>query len=61
MAVFADKKVDTKKAKKNFSEGMKYEIEEKWDLAAQAFLLALAADPGNPEYRLHTIRAMTTR
>ncbi len=60
MAVFADKKVDTKKAKKNFSEGMKYEIEEKWDLAAQAFLLALAADPGNPEYRLHAIRAMTT-
>ena len=60
MAVFADKKVDTKKAKKNYSEGMKYEIEEKWDLAAQAFLLAVAADPGNTEYKLHAIRAMTT-
>ncbi len=58
MSVFADKKIDTKKAKKNFSEGMKYEIEEKWDLAAQSFLLAVAADPGNPEYRLHTARSM---
>ncbi len=60
MAVLADKKNDTKKAKKNFSEGMKYEIEEKWDLAAQSFLLAAAADPGNAEYKLHAIRAMTT-
>jgi len=59
MAVLADKKVDTKKAKKNFTEGMKYEVEEKWDLAAQAFLLALAADPGNTEYRLHAARSMT--
>ncbi|HEX4945474.1 MAG TPA: secretin N-terminal domain-containing protein [Blastocatellia bacterium] len=58
MAVFADKKVDTKKAKKNYSEGVKYEVEEKWDLAAQAFLLAVAADPGNTEYRLHAVRAM---
>ncbi len=55
--VFADK-VDTKKAKKNFSEGMKYEVEEKWDLAAQAFLLAAVADPGNVEYKLHMRRAM---
>ncbi len=59
MAVLADKKVDTKKAKKNYSEGMKYEIEEKWDLAAQSFLLAVAADPGNTEYRLHAARAMS--
>ena len=52
-AVFADKKADTRKAKKNFSEGQKYEGEEKWDLATQSFLLAIAADPNNPEYRLH--------
>lgn len=58
MTVLADKKVDTKKAKKNYSEGLKYEVEEKWDLAAQAFLLAVAGDPGNPEYRLHAVRAM---
>jgi general secretion pathway protein D len=59
MAVLADKKVDTKKAKKNFSEGLKYEVEEKWDLAAQSFLLAAAADPGNAEYKLHALRAMS--
>lgn len=56
--VFADKKVDTKKAKKNYSEGLKYEVEEKWDLAAQAFLLAAVADPANVEYKLHMHRAM---
>jgi type II secretory pathway component GspD/PulD (secretin) len=56
-AVFADKKADTRKAKKNFSEGQKYEGEEKWDLATQSFLLAIAADPNNPEYRLHAINA----
>jgi general secretion pathway protein D len=60
MSVLADKKVDTKKAKKNYSEGLKYEVEEKWDLAAQAFLLAVAADPGNAEYKLHAIRAMAS-
>lgn len=56
--VLADKKVDTKKAKKSFSEGLKYELEQKWDLAAQAFLLASVADPGNIEYRLHMHRSM---
>lgn len=56
--VFADKKADTKKAKKNYSEGLKYEVEEKWDLAAQAFLLAAVADPSNVEYKLHMHRAM---
>jgi general secretion pathway protein D len=55
---FADKKTDTKKAKKNYSEGLKYEVEQKWDLAAQAFLLAAVADPGNVEYKLHMHRAM---
>ena len=56
-AVFADKKADTRKAKKNFNEGTKYEGEEKWDLATQSFLLAIAADPNNPEYRLKAINA----
>ena len=57
VAVFADKKADTRKAKKNFNEGTKYEGEEKWDLATQSFLLAIAADPNNPEYRLHATTA----
>ena len=56
-AVFADKKADTRKAKKNFNEGTKYESEEKWDLATQSFLLAIAADPNNPEYRLKAINS----
>ncbi len=56
MSVFADKKVDTKKARKNFNEGIKYEVDEKWDLAFQSFLLAIANDPGNAEYRVHLIR-----
>ncbi|MFN7930075.1 MAG: secretin N-terminal domain-containing protein [Blastocatellia bacterium] len=59
-SVLADKekKIDTKKAKKNYSEGLKYEVEQKWDLAAQSFLLAAVADPGNVEYQLHMRRAM---
>lgn len=56
-AVFADGKPDTKKGKKNYSEGLKYEQEEKWDLAAQAYFLAVAADPTSAEYRLHLVKA----
>ena len=56
-AVFADKKADTRKAKKNFNEGTKYEGEEKWDLATQSYLLAIAADPNNPEYRLKAVNS----
>ncbi len=57
VSVFADGKPDTRKAKKNFNEGLKYENEEKWDLATQAFFLAVAADATNPEYRIHLLKA----
>ncbi|MFN7943902.1 MAG: AMIN domain-containing protein [Blastocatellia bacterium] len=49
--------VTTKAGKKNFSEGLKYEARQKWDLAAQHFTVAVTAEPDNPEYRLHLIRA----
>jgi general secretion pathway protein D len=47
-----------KSGKKNFNAGMKYEAAQQWDLAAQEFALAVAAEPGNAEYRLHLHRAM---
>ncbi len=47
-----------KSGKKNFKEGMKYERLEQWDRAAQEFALAVAAEPNNPEYRLHLLRAL---
>src|SRR5258706_15670850 len=46
------------KGKKNFNEGNKYEPALQWDLAAQAFALAVSAEPNNPEYRLHYLRAL---
>ncbi|MDQ3010391.1 MAG: cohesin domain-containing protein [Acidobacteriota bacterium] len=46
------------KGKKNFNEGNKYEAALQWDLAAQAFALAVSAEPNNPEYRLHYLRAL---
>jgi general secretion pathway protein D len=48
-----------KSAKKNFSEGMKQEVAQQWEAAAQSFALAVAADPGNAEYRLHLVRSLT--
>lgn len=52
-------KKSSKSAKKNFSEGLKAEVAQQWDAAAQAFALAVASDPGNAEYRLHLSRALT--
>lgn len=46
------------KGKKNFNEGKKYEATQQWDLAAQAYALAVSADPNNPEYRLRYLRAL---
>lgn len=46
------------KGKKNFNEGKKYEAAQQWDMAAQAFALAVSAEPDNPEYRLHYMRAL---
>lgn len=47
------------KGKKNFNQGMKYEVAQQWDLAAQEFAAAVGAEPGNPEYRLHLHKALT--
>lgn len=46
------------KGKKNFNEGKKYEAAQQWDLAAQAYALAVSAEPNNPEYRLNYLRAL---
>ncbi len=47
-----------KSGKKNFKEGVKYESTEQWDLAAEAYALAVASEPDNAEYRLRLLRAM---
>jgi general secretion pathway protein D len=56
--LFAPLTAYAKKGEKNFNRGIKYEQEQKWDLAAQEFALALAANPADAEYRLHYQRAM---
>lgn len=43
---------------KNFKVGMKHETAERWDEAVEAFALAVADNPKNPEYRLHLQRAL---
>ncbi len=47
-----------KSGKKNFKEGMKYEELQQWDMAAQQFALAVAAEPDNAEYKLHYLRSL---
>lgn len=47
-----------KEAKKHFNTGMKAEVSEQWDKAAEEFALAVVADPKNPEYRLHYQRSL---
>jgi len=47
-----------KEAKKHFKVGMKAEVAEQWDKAAEEFALAVVEDPENPEYRLHYQRAL---
>ncbi len=44
--------------KKFFNKGMKHEVAEEWDLAAEQFALAVSENPKNPEYRLHLQRAL---
>lgn len=44
--------------KKHFKTGMKHEYAEEWDKAAEAFALAVAENPKNPEYRLHLQRSL---
>src|SRR5690349_21321630 len=44
--------------KKHFSDGIKFEVSEQWDKAAEEFALAVSENPKNPEYRLHLTRAL---
>ena len=44
--------------KKYFREGMRHEEAEQWDQAVEAFALAVADNPKNPEYKLHLQRAL---
>lgn len=44
--------------KKHFKEGMKAEVAEQWDKAAEHFALAVAENPKDAEYRLHYTRAL---
>ncbi len=44
--------------KKHFKIGMKHEAAEEWDKAVEAFTIAVADNPRNPEYRLHLRRAL---
>jgi general secretion pathway protein D len=52
LSAFANKKGDP-----HFKKGLQYEASLQWEKAAQEFTLAVAADPGNTEYRLHFQRA----
>jgi general secretion pathway protein D len=49
---------DGKSGKKSYKEGLKYEQLQQWDLAAQEFAMAVAAEPNNAEYKLHYARAL---
>jgi general secretion pathway protein D len=47
-----------KKGGDNYNRGMKYELAQQWEKAAQEFILAVAADPANIDYQLHYRRAI---
>ncbi len=49
---------DGKSGKKSYKEGLKYEELQQWDLAAQEFAMAVAAEPTNYEYKLHYARSL---
>jgi general secretion pathway protein D len=44
--------------KKRFKQGLKHEIAEEWDKAAEEFALAIVENPKDPEYRLHYQRSL---
>jgi general secretion pathway protein D len=46
------------KGEKEFKQGMKHEVAQEWDQAAEQFALAVVANPKNAEFRLHLQRAM---
>ncbi|MBV9217752.1 MAG: hypothetical protein JO053_16415, partial [Acidobacteria bacterium] len=45
-------------ARKHYNQGLKFEISEEWDKAAEEFALAVTEAPKNPEYHLHLTRAL---
>ena len=47
-----------KKGKEHYDQGMKYELAQQWEKAAQEFTLALAADPSCVDYQLHYQRSV---
>jgi general secretion pathway protein D len=47
-----------RKGEKEYKEGLKHEVAQEWDLAAEQFALAVVANPKNGEFRLHLQRAM---
>jgi general secretion pathway protein D len=49
--------VSAKEGRKSYGEGLKYEAQQQWELAVQQFLAAVQAEPTNPEYKLHLLRA----
>jgi general secretion pathway protein D len=47
-----------KKGREHYDRGLKYELAQQWEKAAQEFTLALAADPSNVDFLLHYRRAV---
>lgn len=47
-----------KKGRKAFNRGIEHELAQRWEQAAQEFMVALAADPSNAEFQLHYRRAI---
>lgn len=47
-----------KKGKDSYNRGLKYELAQQWEKAAQEFTMAVAADPANVDYQLHYRRAI---
>lgn len=58
LALLAPVTVLAGNGKKHFRQGQKHEAAEQWDKAAEAYALAVAENPKNPEYQLHYRRAM---
>lgn len=50
--------VRAQKGQKSYKQGLKYESAQQWEQAAEAFALAVAAEPSNVEIQLHYRRAL---
>jgi len=47
-----------RKGRDHYNRGMDYEKSQQWEKAAQEFMLALAEDPSNVDFRLHYSRSV---